>query len=93
MKFQGANDNYLSKRKAPLQKKLRVSQVALVKKKKKKKSSAANAGDTRDMDLIPVAGGSPGGGHGNALNHSCLENPVDRGAWGAIVHRVTQNVT
>ena len=39
----------------------------------------ANAGDVRDMGWIPGSGRSPGGGHGNSLQYSCLENPVDRG--------------
>ena len=41
----------------------------------------ANAGDARDMGLIPGSGRSPGGGHGNPLQYSCLKNPMDRGAW------------
>ena len=45
-----------------------------------------NAGDVRDVGLIPGSRGSPGGGHGNPLQYSCLENPTDRGAWQAIVH-------
>ena len=52
-----------------------------------------NAGDVRDMGLIPGLGRCPGGGHGNPLQYSCLENPMDRGAWGAIVHRVTESQT
>ena len=48
----------------------------------------ANAGDVRDTGSIPGLGRSPGGGHGNPLQHSCLENPMDRGAWRATVHRV-----
>ena len=46
------------------------------------KESACNA---RDADLIPGSGRSPGGGHGYPLQYSCLENPMDRGAWWAIV--------
>ena len=46
------------------------------------KNLPANAGDTGDMDSIPGSGISPGGGHGNPLQYSCLENPVDRGACG-----------
>ena len=45
------------------------------------KNLPANAGDERDMGLIPGLRGFPGGGHGNALQYSCLENPMDRGAW------------
>ena len=44
------------------------------------KNPPANAGDIRDAGLIPGSGRSPGGGHGNPLQHSCLENPMDRGA-------------
>ena len=44
-----------------------------------------NAGDTGDMSSIPEAGRSPGGGHGNPLQYSCLENPMDREAWQATV--------
>ena len=44
----------------------------------------ANAGDVRDMGLIPGSGISPGRGNGNPLQYSCLENPIDRGAWRAI---------
>ena len=52
------------------------------------KNASANAGDIRDMGSIPGLGRSPGGGHGNPLQYSCLENPMDRGAWQAIIHRV-----
>ena len=44
------------------------------------KNSPPNAGDVRDVGLIPGSGRSPGGGHGNPLQYSCLENPMDRGA-------------
>ena len=54
------------------------------------KNSPANAGDKRDMGLIPRLGRSPGGWHGNPLQYSSLEDPMDRGAWSAIVHRVTK---
>ena len=57
------------------------------------KNSPAHAGDTRDVGLIPVLGRSPGGGHDNPLRYSCLENPMDRGAWWAIVHRVKKSWT
>ena len=57
------------------------------------KNPHANAGDARDMDLIPGLGRSPGGGHGNPLQYSCLENSMDRGAWQAIVHGVTKSRT
>ena len=48
------------------------------------KNPLANAGGVRDPGLIPGLGRSPGGGHGNLLQYSCLENPMDKGAWGAI---------
>ena len=51
------------------------------------KETACNAGDPGDMDLIPALGRSPGGGQDNPLQYSCLENPMDRGAWWATVHR------
>ena len=47
----------------------------------------------RDMGLIPGSGRSPGGGHSNPLQYSCLENPMDRGAWQAAVHRITKSQT
>ena len=52
-----------------------------------------NAGDIRDTGSIPGLGRSPGGGHGNPLQYSCLENPTDRGAWWVRVHRVTKSRT
>ena len=45
------------------------------------KNPPANAGDTRDVGSIPGSGISPKGGNGNPLQYSCLENPMDRGAW------------
>ena len=57
------------------------------------KNPPANAGDTGDAGLIPRLGRSPGGGHGNQLQDSCLENPLDRGAWWATVHGVTKSQT
>ena len=53
----------------------------------------ASAGDIRDLGLIPGSGRFPGGGHGNPLQYSCLENPMDRGAWQATVHRVAKSWT
>ena len=47
----------------------------------------------RDVGLIPGLGRSPGVGNGNALQYSCLENPMDRGAWGATVHGVSKSHT
>ena len=57
------------------------------------KESACNAGDTRDMGLIPRSGRFPGGGNGTPLQYSCLENPMDRGAWWATVHGAVQSQT
>ena len=53
----------------------------------------AKAGDTKNMDSIPGPGRSPGGGHDNPLQYFCLENPLDRGAWWATVHRVAKSWT
>ena len=50
----------------------------------------ANAGDERDVCSIPGSGRCLGGGHGNPLQYSCLENPMDRGAWWVTVHGVTK---
>ena len=55
------------------------------------KNPPANAGDVRDMGSIPGWGKSPGEGHGKPLQYSCLEHPMDRGAWWAAVHGVTQS--
>ena len=64
----------------------RASHMALV-----AKNMPANAGDVRDVGLIPGWGRSPGRGHGNPLQYSCLENPMDRGAWLATVHGVAES--
>ena len=66
----------------------RASQMVLV-----VENPPANAGDVRDVCLTPGLGRSPGGGHFNPLQCSCLENPVDRGAWRATVHRVAKSRT
>ena len=55
------------------------------------KNPPANAEDTRNVGLIPGPGRFPGGGHGNPLQYSCLENPMDRGAWRATIHRATKS--
>ena len=55
------------------------------------KNPPANAGDTRDTGLIPGSGRSPGEGNGAPLQYSCLENPMDGGAWRATVHGVAQS--
>ena len=57
------------------------------------KNLLANVGDIRDAGLIPGWGKSPGGGRGNLLKYSCLENPMGRGAWWATVHGVIYGVT
>ena len=57
------------------------------------KNSPANAGAAGDTSLTPGEGKSPGGGDGNTLQHSCLENPMDRGVWWATVHGVTKSRT
>ena len=55
------------------------------------KNPPANAGDIGDVGLIPESGRSPEGENGNPLHDSCLENPMDRGAWQTTVHRVEKN--
>ena len=57
------------------------------------KNPSANAGDIRDTGLIPGSGRCPGGGNGNPLQYSCLENPMDREDWQTTVHRVTKSWT
>ena len=57
------------------------------------KNLPANAGDIRDVSSIPGLGRSSGEGHGNPLHYSCLENPMDRGAWLAMVHSVAKSQT
>ena len=64
------------------------SRVALV-----VKNMPLNAGNVTNAGLTPRLGRSPGRTHGNPLQHSYLENPMDRGAWGAAVHGVTENQT
>ena len=66
----------------------KASRVALV-----VKNLPVNAGDIRDVGSIPGLGRSPGEGHSNPLQYSCLENPMDRGAWRATVHRVAKSQT
>ena len=67
---------------------IRASQVGVV-----VKNLPINAGDIKDSGSIPGSGRSPGGGHGNSLQYSCLENPMDRGAWWAAVHGVAKSQT
>ena len=57
------------------------------------KNPLANAGDIRDVVSIPGSGRCPGGGHGNPLQYSCPENPMDREAWRATVVKVTKSQT
>ena len=57
------------------------------------KNPSAKAGDVRDAGSISGSGKSPGGGHGNPLQYSCLENPMDREAWWATVQRVVKSQT
>ena len=67
---------------------VRASQVVLV-----VKNPPFNAGGIRDTGLTPGLGRSPGGENGNPLQYSCLENPMDGGAWWAAVHGVTESRT
>ena len=55
------------------------------------KNTLANAGDIGDSVLIPGSGKSPGEVNGNPLHYSCLENPMDRGTWWAVVHGVIKS--
>ena len=55
------------------------------------KNPPASAGAARDVGLIPKLGRSPGGGNGNPLQYSCLDNHMDRGAWWATAHRVAES--
>ena len=54
------------------------------------KNLPTSAGDIRDVSSVPGLGRAPGGGHGNPLQYSCLENYMDREAWQAAVHRVSK---
>ena len=72
----------------PSGKQVRASQMVLM-----VKNLPANAGDPRDTGSIPGLGRSPGGGNGNPLQYSCMENPMDRRGWQAIVHEVTKSRT
>ena len=67
--------------------------TVVIKNKNKNKKPPASAGGIRDLGLIPGSGRSPGGRRGNPLRYSCLENPLDRGAWCTIDHRVTESDT
>ena len=74
--------------KFPVKSLIRASQVALV-----VMNLPADAGDMRDGSLIPGLGRSPGGGHGNPLQDSCMENRMDRGGWWATDQRVAKSQT
>ena len=63
-----------------------TSQVVLV-----LKNPPASEGDVKDSGSITGLGRSPGGGYGNPLQYSCLENPMDRGAWRATIHRIAES--
>ena len=67
---------------------LGASQVGLV-----VKNPPANEEDIGDAGLIPILGRSPGEGNGNLFQYSCLENPMDRGAWQAMVHSIAKSRT
>ena len=72
-----------NKNKAKISKLIEASQVVLV-----VKNPPVNAGD---VGSIPGLGRSPGGGHGNPFQYFCLENPMDKEAWWATVHRVAKS--
>ena len=55
------------------------------------KNPPANSEDARDTGLIPGLGRSPGGGNGNPLQYSCLEDPMDKGAWWTTVHGIAKS--
>ena len=57
------------------------------------KNPPANAGDIRDTGSVPGSGRSPGEGHGNPLQYSCLDDPMDRRAWETTVHEVAKSPT
>ena len=57
------------------------------------RNPSANAGEVGDVGSLPGSGRSLGGGHGNPLQYSCLENAMNRGAWWASVHRVAKDQT
>ena len=86
--FEGVNQCYCSLKVLGRMQLILASQVALV-----VKNPPANAGDIREMSSVPGWGKLPGGGDGNPLQYSGLENPMDRGAWQATVHGVTENWT
>ena len=65
-----------------------TSQVVLV-----VKNTPASEGDVKDSGSITGLGRSPGGGYGNPLQYSCLENPMDRGSWRATIHRIAESDT
>ena len=72
---------------------LTLSNSSLGEKNRMVKKPPAKKGDIRDTSSIPGWGRFPGGGHGNPLQYSCLENPMDRGTWWTTVHGVTKSWT
>ena len=70
-----------------------ISQLGASQEAQVVKNLPAIAGDIRDVGSIPGLGRSPGGGHGNPLLYSCLENPMDRETWQAIIHGVAKSQT
>jgi len=70
-----------------------ASQVALVVKSQCRRCKRPWFDHCRDTGLIPASGRSSEGGHGNPLQSSCLENPMNRGAWWATVHRIAESQT
>ena len=81
----GTQAKALNFKTSPMEK---ASQVTLV-----VKNLPANAGDLRDVRSISGSGRSPEGGHGNPLQYSYLENPMDKGAWQATVYEVAKSQT
>ena len=77
-----------SRSRVALQVAVTASQVALV-----VKNLPASVGELRDGSSIPGSGGSPGEGNGDPPQYSCLENPMDRGAWWVTAHRVAKGPT
>ena len=83
-----SNTKILTKKKKKILAFIWASQVALV-----VKNPPANTGDTRDMDLIPGLGRSPGEGNDNPLQYSCLKNAMARGSWQVTLHGVAKSQT
>ena len=88
MRWLDSINNSMDMNLSRLQEIVRASQVVLV-----VKNPPANAGDARDVSSIPKSGRSLGEGNVNPLQYSCLENPMDKGAWWARVHGVVKSRT